>query len=219
VGNQGRIIPVRLDVARAPDTIDTIRVLDGQCGGFDLIVANAGMGPETPGYALDWEMVRRIFDVTAIGAAATLAAVADRMADRGRGHLVAVASLAGLRGLPRNAAYSGAKALVATFVESLRLDLRHKGVKVSLIQPGFVRTPGTAHNAFKMPFLMECDEAVERIGRAILRGDSEYGFPLPTAAAMRLAKWLPNAWYDALTRTGDGMMSPPSQKRLRNWFL
>jgi short-subunit dehydrogenase len=88
-----------------------------------------------------------------------------------------------------------------TLLEGMRIDLAPRGVKVTTIHPGFVRTPGTAGNTFKMPFLLELDDAVERIGRAILRGTSELSFPWQAAMVVKLSRLLPNALWDRAARS------------------
>lgn len=202
---QGEVIPVCLDVTNARKTLEIIRAIDDTCGGLDLVVANAAVALETPGDAPSWDAVERMIDVNVRGAAATLSAVADRMASRGRGHLAGMSSLAAGRGAPRNSAYCASKAFLTTFLEGMRIDLAPRGVKVTTIHPGFVRTPGTAGNAFKMPFLLELDDAVDRIGRAILRGDSEYSFPWQSVTVVKLSRLLPNALWDrAARRLGPG---------------
>ncbi|MCV4684177.1 SDR family NAD(P)-dependent oxidoreductase, partial [Escherichia coli] len=82
-------------------------------------------------------------------------AVLPSMVERGSGQLVAISSLAGFRGLPRSAAYSASKAGMTAYFESLRLDLKPKGINVTIIQPGFIKTPLTSGRRNKMPFLME----------------------------------------------------------------
>ncbi|QRN99442.1 SDR family NAD(P)-dependent oxidoreductase [Archangium violaceum] len=192
--------PVELDVTNADTTLARIRELDDSCGGLELIVANAGAGIETNARRIKWEVVKQLIDVNVIGAAATLCAVLPRMVERKRGHVVGVASLAAYRGLGRNAAYSASKAYLSTFMESLRVDLKGTGVRVSCIYPGFVKSEMTAQNKFPMPFLLETEEAVELMAKAILRGEAEYAFPWQMASAMGLLKWMPNALFDATMR-------------------
>jgi short-subunit dehydrogenase len=190
--------PFALDVTRTEEAIGRIQALDQACGGLDLVVANAGVGAFTSGRNLQWEQVERVLAVNVMGAAATISAVAARMAERRRGHLVAISSVAAFRGLPRLAAYAGSKAFLRVFMESLRVDLRGTGVRVSSIHPGFVRSEMTQGNHAPMPFLLETDDAAARIGRAIFRGARQQLFPWPTAAVTRAGMLLPNALYDRL---------------------
>ncbi|MCP3164632.1 SDR family NAD(P)-dependent oxidoreductase [Myxococcus qinghaiensis] len=192
--------PLELDVTRTESHLERLRELDSECGGLDLVVANAGVGGVTNGKRLDWDKVRAIIDTNVTGAAATLTAVLPRMVERRRGHVVGISSLAAHRGLAGHAAYSASKAFLATFMESLRVDLSSTGVRVTTIYPGFVKSEMTADNHFPMPFLMETDAAVELMGTAILRGETELSFPWQLALPSRLAKVLPNPLFDAAAR-------------------
>ncbi len=187
--------PVEMDVARADETVARIQALDAECGGLELVVANAGVGAEFNVKRLKWERIKHLLDVNVTGAAATLSAVLPQMVERGRGHVVGVSSLAAWRGLPRNAAYSGSKAFLSTFMESLRVDLRGTGVRVTCIHPGFVKSEMTADNRFPMPFLMETRDAVEHMGRGILRGAPVVAFPWQLSTAMRVLRAMPDPLY------------------------
>ncbi len=192
--------PVVQDVTQADATMKRIRELDGECGGLDLVVANAGVGSVTHGKHLHWEKVRGIIDTNVTGAAATLSAVLPQMVERRRGHLVGISSLAAYRGLVGHGAYCASKAFLTTFMESLRVDLGGTGVRVTCVSPGFVKSEMTAKNEFPMPFLMETDAAVELMGRGILRGDTELAFPWQLALPWRLVKVLPTPLFDAAAR-------------------
>jgi short-subunit dehydrogenase len=196
----GTVEPVEMDISRTDETIARIQRIDADCGGLELVVANAGVGHNVSGRRFDWERVKQVLDVNVQGTAATLGAVLPQMVERKRGHLVGISSIAAFRGLPRNCAYSGSKAFLAIFLESLRVDLRGTGVRVTCIHPGFVRTEMTAPNKHPMPFMLEPDAAAERMGRAILRGVPVFSFPWQTRAAMGVAQALPNALFDPLMR-------------------
>ncbi len=166
-------------------------------GPIDLLVANAGMSGSThfrqPGFHAG---VEEILSVNFLGAVYALDAVLPEMLDRGAGHVVAMGSLAGYRGLPLSAAYSASKAAMANFFESLRLDLRGTGVDVTLLRPGYVRTPLTDQNDHRMPWLVDLDDATARMMAAIERRDRSYQFPWPLARAAWLAQLLPDRLYD-----------------------
>lgn len=196
----GKLEVVVMDVSRARETIDQIQKIDEACGGLDLVVANAGIGTATPAKKMQWEVVEQMIGVNVTGAAATLCAVLPKMVERNRGHLVGVSSIAAYRGVSLMAAYSASKAYLATFCESLRVDLARTNVAVSAIHPGYVKSEMTANNTFKMPFLMETDAAVEGIGRAILREAREFVIPWQWRPAMMALRMVPNAAWDKLAR-------------------
>jgi short-subunit dehydrogenase len=196
----GRLEPVEMDVAKARETIQQIQELDDAAGGLDLIVANAGVGFETHAKRIDWDKVEQTIQVNVLGASATLCAILPRMVERNFGHLVGVSSLASVRGLYRFGAYSASKAFLTTFLEGLRVDLKSTPIKVTSVHPGFVKSGMTAKNAFKMPFLMELDEAVDQIGQAIIRGQAVIAFPWQMAAAAGALRLLPHGLFDIAAR-------------------
>lgn len=179
---------VRRVVARCQETL----------GPVGLLVANAGVSENTRPGSLDAESVERILRVNFLGAVYFVEAVLPGMLERDRGRLVAVSSLAGYGGLPLTAAYSASKAAMTNFFESLRIDLRETGVGVTVVCPGYVRTPMTDGNLHSMPFLVEVDAAAERIHRAIEAGRASLSFPLPMAAFAWFARLLPRPLYDRL---------------------
>jgi short-subunit dehydrogenase len=120
------------------------------------------------------------------------------MIDRGDGQLVAISSLAGFRGLPKSAAYCASKAGMTAFFESVRLDVQHKGVAVTIIQPGFIKTPLTAGRKNKLPFLMELDAAVPLFLKAIEKRKKFAAFPWQLATFVRSAKVFPAWLYDKI---------------------
>ncbi len=171
-----------------------------ELGPIDVLIANAGIGSTSDAAELDVNEVARVFGVNVIGAASCVAAVVPEMVKRGRGHLVAVSSLAAYRGLPKSASYGASKAALSAFFESLRLDLQPKGVDVTIIHPGFIKTPLTAGRDSEMPFLMELDDAVNKIIRAIEKRKKSYAFPWQLAAIVRLGMIMPNFVYDWISR-------------------
>jgi short-subunit dehydrogenase len=134
----------------------------------DLVIANAGIASGTDGAdSSDISKLRKIVEVNVVGLAATLAAFAPAMREAGRGTLAGIASVAGFRGLAGNGAYCASKSAAITWMESLRAELYGSGVSVVCVCPGYIDTPMTQVNRFRMPFLLSADEAALRIARAI----------------------------------------------------
>ncbi|GEJ58975.1 SDR family NAD(P)-dependent oxidoreductase [Anaeromyxobacter diazotrophicus] len=199
----GLIVPVALDVTDAEAQARAIAAAEEAAGGaLDLVVANAGVGEPTPATRMDWRRVKRVLDVNVSAACVTVAAALPAMVARGEGTVVAVASLAALRGLPGSAAYCASKAALHTFMEGVRVDLRGSGVRALTLYPGFVKTEMTAKNRFPMPFLMELDDAVEVMAAGIARGEPALFFPRGLAAAVRALGALPRALYEPLAGLG-----------------
>jgi short-subunit dehydrogenase len=165
----------------------------------DIVIANAGISMGTLSeHAEDLDAIRRIMDTNFFGMAASFSPFIGRMRRAGRGRLVGIASVAGIRGLPGSEAYSASKAAVIAYLESLRVELRASGVKVVTLSPGYIRTPMTAVNPFPMPFLMSAEAAAPRFARAIAKGCSYVVVPWQMGVVARLLRLLPNAVYDRL---------------------
>ncbi|MEQ8813363.1 MAG: SDR family NAD(P)-dependent oxidoreductase [Thalassobaculum sp.] len=169
---------------------------------LDLVIANAGISAGTAGLAggEPEDQVRAVFATNLDGVLNTVLPILPRMKARGAGQLALVASLAGYRGMPGAPSYCGSKAAVKVFGEALRGTLYESGVRVSVVCPGYVRTPMTAVNAFPMPFLMDLDKAARVIRRGLERDRPRIAFPWPLVAAVTLLQAIPPAWIDPLLR-------------------
>ena len=194
----GRAIVLAGDVTDRASVFASVERFIEEVGPIDIFIANAGISRPTPAHRFDAEAFEAIIRTNLIGVANGVAAVLPGMLARNRGHLVGIGSLAGYRGLPGHAAYCASKAGLWSLFESLRLDLRGTGIAVTVIHPGFVRTPLTEKNRFPMPFLMDVDAAVDRIMRAIRRKKRVMAFPWPLATLVRFSRLLPSWLYDRL---------------------
>ncbi|KGM32028.1 SDR family NAD(P)-dependent oxidoreductase, partial [Inquilinus limosus] len=143
---------------------------------------------------------RRILAVNLDGVLNTIDPIRPRMAARGAGQIALMSSLAGFRGFPGMGSYTASKAAVRVYGEALRVELRPRGVRVSVICPGFIRTPMTDGAPFPMPMLMEADAAATAIRRGLQRGRPLIAFPWPIHAGTQVLAALPAAWGDALIR-------------------
>lgn len=167
-------------------------------GAVDVVIASAGVSFGTlTAEPADLAAFRDIFDINVVGTAATFAPFLASMSRNGRGTLVGIASVAGVRGLPGAGAYCASKAAVRLYCESLRVELRGSGVCVVTLAPGFVATPMTAGNPYRMPFLISADRFAARAARAIAAGDRYRVIPWPMAWVARLLQVVPGALFDA----------------------
>ncbi len=196
------------DVADRGAVLEAIRRCQAELGPVDLLIANAGISMNTRLDPFDVPAVERVIGINLLGSIFATEGVLPGMLRRGKGHVVAVASLAGFAGLPLSAAYSASKGGMINFFESLRLDLRGSGVDVTVLCPGFVKTPMTAHNRHPMPFLLELDDAVERMVRAIRKRRKSLAFPRRLAAIVWGARLLPRPLYDRIAGGVDRRKSP-----------
>jgi len=189
-----------LDVSDAPALHAAATDFLARFGAPDIVVASAGVSAGTlTECEEDLEAFRRIMDINVFGMAATFAPFIPAMEKAGPGgRLVGIASVAGIRGLPGAEAYSASKAAAITYLESLRLEMRPRGIKVVTIAPGYIESPMTAVNPYPMPFLLPADEAARRFARAIERGTSYTVIPWQMGFVAKVLRLMPNWLYDRL---------------------
>jgi len=180
------------DVAERESTLAAFRQIAAELGSTDLLVANAGVGTPTLLDPMNTADVEKMIRVNLLGVIYSIEAVRPDMLRRGRGHVAAVSSMAAYKGLPAESGYCASKAAVNTYLEGLRLHLRGRGIAVTTICPGFVRTPMTSVNPFHMPWLVEVDDAARRIVRALRRRKKVYNFPWQMSLLMWATQWAPD---------------------------
>ncbi|HSC97710.1 MAG TPA: SDR family oxidoreductase, partial [Casimicrobiaceae bacterium] len=163
----------------------------------DIVIANAGVSRGTvTDYAEDVPAFKSVFETNVMGIVHTFQPFVGPMRTAGRGALAGIASIAGFRGLPGAGAYSASKAAVIQYLESLRIELRGSGVAVVTICPGYIATAMTAHNPYRMPFLMQPDVAARKIATAIAARKRFLVLPWQMALAGRALRMLPRPLYD-----------------------
>lgn len=197
------------DVSDRAQTVAAIHSLRDRLGPVDLLLANSGLGLPTQLDPLNVEQVVSMVHVNLLGVIYAIEAVLPDMLKRGQGHLAAMSSMAAYKGLPGESGYCATKAAVNTYMEGLRIQLRKRGIAVTTICPGFIKTPMTEVNKFKMPWLMGVDKAAKKIVRALERRKKVYNFPWQMAILMRMTRWLPD-WVIAkfVQKKTEGRPSP-----------
>ena len=169
-------------------------------GGADVVIASAGVSAGTLTERPD--DLSRFAEIFAINVTATVATFAPFI-ETMKGHtgprrLVAIGSVAGIRGMKGAGAYCASKSAVHTYAESLRLELQPHGIRVVTIAPGYIDTPMTRQNRFPMPFLMPVDRFAAAAARAIDAGTSYRVIPWPMGVVAKVLRLLPNVLFDAL---------------------
>jgi short-subunit dehydrogenase len=194
-----RAITLQADVTDAAAVREAADRTRSEFGHIDILIANAGIGGNNDA-ARDLEplAVKQVIDINLLGAVNSVHAVLPEMLERGSGHLVAISSLAGFRGLPRSAAYCASKAGMTAFFESVRLDVAHRGVDVTIIQPGFIKTPLTSGREANMPYIMELDDSIPYFLNAIEKRKKFAAFPWQLATLVRAARIFPASIYDRI---------------------
>lgn len=180
-----------VDVTDTAAVAMTFANIEQALGPIDLAILNAGVWQPMTASRYDLDKAKASMDVNYTGVINALAPAMKAMIARGRGHLALVASVAGYRGLPKGAAYAPTKAALISLAESLYADLKLKGVRMTIINPGFVATPMTERNTFPMPFIVSTDDAVKAIRRGLDSSRFEIVFPTRMAILMKTLRVLP----------------------------
>jgi NAD(P)-dependent dehydrogenase (short-subunit alcohol dehydrogenase family) len=193
-----------LDVTDADAVAQATRAILAR-GPLDLVVYCAGHYRGMRASALDLPELRRHLAINYEGALHLVHALVPALLARGRGHISLVSSVAGFRGLPKSLAYGPTKAALTHLAENLYLDLAPAGLGVSVVHPGFVRTPLTAQNDFEMPALITPDQAAQAMLTGWARGRFEIHFPKRFTVWMKLLRLLPYRPFFALVRRATGL--------------
>ncbi len=200
----GRIVAFPVDVADAAAMARTCAAIEAALGPLDLAVFNAGTHEPVSVESFTPAPFRRLMAINYMGVVNGIAAVLPGFIARRGGHVAVVSSVAGYRGLPQAAAYGPTKAALINLCEALKLDLDRHGVRISVVNPGFVKTPLTDRNPFPMPFLMPVEDAARRLLAGLDRGGFEITFPRRFTWLVKLARILPYALYFRLIRRATG---------------
>jgi len=174
-------------------------------GPLHLVLYCAGYYKAQRATAFDLDDMLRHQQVNYVGALHVLDAVLPALLAQGSGHISLVSSVAGFRGLPNSLAYGPTKAALINLAETLYLDLTDHGIGVSVVNPGFVETPLTAHNTFAMPGLIGPQEAAREILQGWARGAFEIHFPRRFTRWMKLLRLLPFGIYRRVVRRMTGL--------------
>lgn len=183
-------------VARCADDIEDA------LGPIDLVILNAGISAASTTAKPQAELFRTIMETNYLGVTNALSAMAPKMAKRGQGHISWIASIAGYNGLPGAAAYNASKAALVSLAEASREELAPKGINLSIINPGFVRTPLTAKNKFPMPFLLEPEKAATIIIKGLAKKKYEIAFPWQAAWLAKFLRLMPYPLFFWIVRKG-----------------
>lgn len=185
------VLTAQLDINDRTITEKQILSWDDQSP-IDLVIANAGISGGSSAGGQIYDIIRTNLD----GTLHTIEPLIPRMTAREHGHIALMSSMAGWRGMPNAPAYSVSKVAVRAYGEALRPLLKNAGVEVSVIFPGFIKTPLTDVNPFPMPFLMTAEKAAGKIKTGIEKNKARIAFPWPMMVLSRLIAGLPLALGD-----------------------
>lgn len=178
--------------------------IEAEFGGLDLVLLNAGTCEYLDARTFDMALVERVFTANLYGTLycvdAALPLLRAARAEGRPARLAATSSASAYMALPRAEAYGASKAAVSYFLESLRLDLAPEGIGVSVIHPGFVKTPMTAQNDFPMPMQVSVEQAADAILGGLIKGRRDIHFPRRFTYIVKLLGILPPALRFAIGR-------------------
>jgi short-subunit dehydrogenase len=177
---------------------DVVHEVERTLGPIDIAIPNAGSHIFTVPERFNSAEYLGLMELNFGGMLHCIEAVLPSMLERGRGVIAPVASLAGYRGLPRAGAYGASKAAMINFLESIRFHLEPKGLKIVIINPGFVKTPLTDKNDFRMPFLVSAEESARYISKGIMKGKREVAFPYLFSRLLKVGRMLPAPLYERI---------------------
>jgi 3-oxoacyl-[acyl-carrier protein] reductase len=171
--------------------------IEEEVGPFDVLVACAGIGQVTLVPELDVMTLREILEVNVVGLAHSIDAVLPGMIARRRGHIVGVSSMAGYRGFPWMISYSASKAAVIAYLEALRPGLSRRGVTITTVCPGFVRTAMSTNVPYKRPMkMLEPEQAARNLVRAVERRPRNCVFPWNMRVGLAILRYMPDLIFD-----------------------
>lgn len=189
------------DVVERGPLREAVAAIEADLGPTETLVACAGFGRLTLVPNLDLDGLRKTFEVNVFGVAESIEAVLPGMIERKKGHLIGVASVAGYRGFPWMISYSASKAGLIAYLEALRPGLARRGVDVTTVCPGFVRTAMSTGIPYKRKIhMLEPEAAARHLTRAVLRRPRNCVFPFSTRIGLAMLKYSPDFLFDWMMR-------------------
>ncbi len=196
----GKIIAVPVDVTDDQAVADAVETILKHDGGLDLAILNAGYYEPIEFIELNLEHFSATYDVNLMGVVRCLLPTLKYFSAKHAGHVAIVSSVSGFRGLPKAAAYGSSKAALINMAESLKPECNAHGIKLSLVNPGFVKSKLTDRNDFTMPFIMETRDAAARIVKGLDSDAFETTFPRRFTYGLKLLRILPYRLYFLATK-------------------
>lgn len=192
---EGRCLALPFDVTDKEANLKAAAQLRAAMGGIDMVFLNAGTWKAMDLKDFSSELFENTMRVNFTGMVYSLEAALPLLYESPRPHLVGMSSSVAYRGIPRAEAYCASKAAIRAMLQGLRAQLHQHNIPVSIVMPGFVRTPLTDTNDFAMPFIVEPEAAARRIANGIQRHKHEIAFPLPFITILKAMAMLPSSVY------------------------
>jgi NAD(P)-dependent dehydrogenase (short-subunit alcohol dehydrogenase family) len=202
---KGRTVALPLDVSDRQANLRAAQTIEKNHGGLDIAFFNAGTCEYVDVRQFESAMFERVLATNFLSMVYGIEAALPLLRKSPGPHLVGMSSTVAYAGLSRSEAYGASKAAIKNMLEGLRIDLVKENIPVSIVCPGFVKTPLTARNDFPMPFAIEADEAAIRIADGIAARTHEIHFPKRFSLLFKLITLLPSRLY---TKVGALMVKP-----------
>ena len=186
---------IKSDVSIKEDVKNAYHLTFSEYGKIDIAILNSGVGHTVTPDTFDSKYAENSINVNFLGVIYWIEQLLPEMMKRKEGIIAPVSSLADNRGYSGSGFYCASKAALSIFSEGLSVDLKKYGIKVLTIKPGFIKTPMTSKNKFKMPFLMSAEKSADIIIRGIEKEKSTIQFPFPTALGAKLIGLIPSWVY------------------------
>ncbi len=192
------ILTVKCDVSNKEDVKQAVAKVKDRFGLINIAILNSGVSGRDKIENFNSELTEKIFNVNILGISYCMEALLPDFLERKSGIIVGVSSLADGRGFPQSGIYCASKAAATRMLESFRVELKKYGIKVLTVKPGFVKTPMTDKNKFKMPFLMSADKAARIILSGIKKEKRIIQFPLPTVLGAKFLRIIPDRLFEII---------------------
>ena len=201
-----------LDVTKINDCEATAKLIVKKFDNIDICVFGTGMHDPKSEKEFNLNKIREIMEVNYFGTMNSINSIYNYFSEKKEGHISIVSSVAGYRGLPVAGAYCASKSALISFAESLYFDMKRKNVRVSIICPGFIKTPMTDKNDFKMPLIKSPEFAADQIYVGLTKKNSfEIHFPKLFTYFLKFLKILPNSIYFKLINSGNSYIKRDKQ--------
>ena len=192
-----------LDVTEMDKCKSIAKSIINELGGIDICVFGTGMHDPKSEKKFNLNKIREIMEVNYFGTMNSINSIYEYFIEKKKGHISIISSVAGYRGLPAAGAYCASKAALTSFTESLSFDMQNKNVRVSLVSPGFIKTPMTDQNDFPMPMIKSPEFAADKIFEGLTKKKGfEIHFPKTFTFFMKFLQILPYNLYFKLVSKG-----------------
>ncbi len=198
--SKAKTLILKNDVTDKKNVAESYQKIINKFGSVDIAILNSGIGKEVTPETFSSEIAEDIMNTNFLGVVYWIEQLLPEMMKKNGGIIAPVSSLADNRGYSRSGFYCASKSALSNFAEGLSIDLKKYGIKVLTIKPGFVKTPMTDQNKFKMPFLISAEKSAELIIAGIKKEKAIIQFPIPTVLGAKILGLLPNWFYRLVAR-------------------